>query len=91
MAAEKRFIKAFDNPDTGDRITLYAERYRDHELVPKFKIITLDGDFRTPSRLFGAIEEWADLQNGESIFNCFNLYLPGLTWLRETLEALETE
>ena len=87
MAAEKRFIKAFDNPDTGGRITIYAERYFDHELVPKFRIITFDGEHRTPTRLRAAIAA----NDGKHTLNAFNLYLPGLTWLRETLEALENE
>ena len=74
MGAEKTFIFSFDCPRTKCRRTALLQRYIDEELIPKFEIAALDGEYKTPSRFNKAFKEYRDqIEAGKPLNKFFDL------------------
>ena len=93
LAVEKTFILTIENPETGGKQTLFMQRFIDHEMIPKFEVSCLDGEYATRTEFFDAFEEYyIKASSGEETdkrFDLITFYPADFRRFIETCESLE--
>ena len=85
MITEKAYIFTVEDAEENQTRTLLIQRYVDDELIPKFAIAALTGEYKTRSQFFNAYE------NTESPFDLITLYGADFRDLIEKCKSLEEE
>ena len=83
MTMEKAFIFTTEDPADKQTRTFLIQRYVDEELIPKFEIAVLTGEYKTRSQFHKAYE------STESRFDLITLYGADFRRLIEKCESLE--
>ena len=83
MSTEKAYIFTAEDPREKQIRTFLVQRYVDEELIPKFEIAALTGEYKTRTKFYKAFE------SGESRFDLLTLYGADLRRFIEKCEALE--
>jgi len=95
MVVEKAFIYAIDCPITKSKRTLLMQRYFDNELISKFEIVALDGEYKTRTQFHDAYEECCEnIKRGtpvEKNFDLISFYGADFREFIEKCESLEKE
>lgn len=85
MITEKAFIFTVEDAEGEQTRTLLVQRYVDEELIPKFEIAAITGEYKTRSQFYEAYK------NGESRFDLITLYGADFKDLIEKCKSLEEE
>ncbi len=80
---EKAFIFTVEDPEDKQTRTLLIQRYIDSELIPKFEIMALTGEYKTRSQFYNAFK------NPESRFDLLTFYGADFSRFIEKCKSLE--
>jgi len=83
LNTEKAFIFTVEDPENKETRTLLIQRYVDAELIPKFEIVALTGEYKTRSQFFKAYK------NQDLRFDLLSFYAADFRRFIEKCESLE--
>ena len=84
MTTEKAFIFTVDDPeDKQNSRTLVIQRFVDSELIPKFEIAALSGEYKTRTQFYEAFK------NSELRFDLITFYGADFSRFIEKCKSLE--